>query len=268
MNLRRKISVLKRGRGVRYQVLLLCVLMSGSITGCTREQEQIELMVGAAASLEPVLKEIKAAYSEQNPDIKISFTFAGSGTLEQQIREGAPIDIFLSASQKQVASLEEDGLILNNSKVDLLQNELALIVPKDNKTKITGFENVNIATVIAMGDPDSVPAGQYAMEVFESLDNWSEIKEKATYGKDVSEVLAWVSAGNADVGVVYITDAMKEDAVEIVGTAPEGSHSSIIYPAAILAETELETQAKDFIRFLSSTEAKGIFEEYGFRTAK
>lgn len=268
MNIRRKIRFSKRGRGVRYQVLLLCVLLGGSLTGCTRGQEQPELMVGAAASLEPVLKEIKAVYSEQNPDIKLSFTFAGSGTLEQQIREGAPIDVFLSASQKQVTSLEEDGLIMNNSKVDLLQNELALIVPKDNKTKITGFENVQNATVIALGDPDSVPVGQYALEVFEHLDNWDEISEKATYGKDVSEVLAWVSAGNADVGVVYMTDALKEDSVEIVGTAPEGSHSSIIYPAAILAETKLETQAKDFVRFLSSTEAKELFEEYGFRTTK
>jgi molybdate transport system substrate-binding protein len=102
------------------------------------------------------------------------------------------------------------------------------------------------------------------MEVFKNLDSWEEIREKTTFGKDVSEVLAWVSAGNAEVGVVYVTDARKEDTVEIVGTAPEGGHSPIIYPVAIIAETELETQAKEFLRFLSSTEAKDIFEEYGF----
>ncbi len=268
MKLRRKIGFFKMEWGVIYHVLLSYVIMSSSLTGCTRGQEQLELMVGAAASLEPVLKELKAVYSEQNPDVKLCFTFAGSGTLEQQIREGAPIDVFLSASQKQMASLEEDGLIMNDSRVDLLQNELALIVPKIDQTIITSFEDVQKATVIALGDPASVPVGQYAMEVFEKLGNLEKIKEKTTYGKDVSEVLAWVSAGNAEVGVVYVTDAMKEDTVEIVETAPEGSHSPITYPAAIIAETELETQAKDFLRFLSSTEAEVIFEEYGFGIIK
>lgn len=264
MYLRRKIGYYKKEWGVIYRVLLFGVLMSSSLTGCTREQAQPELMVGAAASLEPVLKEIKAVYSVQSPDVKLSFTFASSGTLEQQIREGAPIDVFLSASLKQITSLEEDGLIMSDSKVDLLQNELALIVPKMNQTNITSFEEVQNATVIALGDPASVPVGQYAMEVFENLDSWEEIREKTTFGKDVSEVLAWVSAGNAEAGVVYVTDARKEDTVEIVGTAPEGSHSPIIYPAAIIAETKLETQAKEFLRFLSFTEAKDIFEEYGF----
>ncbi len=268
MKLRRKIRFLKMGRGVIYHILIFCVLLSSSLTGCTREREQLELMVGAAASLEPVLKEIKAVYSEQNPDVKLCFTFAGSGTLEQQIREGAPIDVFLSASRKQIASLEEDGLIMNDSTVDLLRNELALIVPKIDQTNITSFEEVQKATVIALGDPASVPVGQYAMEVFENLNNWKEVKEKTTYGKDVSEVLAWVSGGNAEVGVVYVTDAMKEDTVEIVEIAPEGSHNPIIYPAAIIAETELESQAKDFLLFLSSTEAEVIFEEYGFGIIK
>jgi molybdate transport system substrate-binding protein len=223
-------------------------------------------MVGAAASLEPVLEELKDIYLKQPARIKLSFTFAGSGTLEQQIREGAPIDVFVSAAVKQINSLEEDGLIMKDSKVNLAQNELALIVPKNSQTKITGFEDVLNATVIALGDPDSVPVGQYSMEVFETIGNWDDIKEKATYGKDVSEVLAWVKAGNADAGVVYITDAAEEDGVTLIATAPEDSHNPIVYPAVIVADTELEKQAEEFLLFLGSTEAKEIFLRYGFRS--
>lgn len=253
-------------RRVIYQPLLLIVLLTGLFIGCDGRKRQTELLVGAAASLEPVLEEMKAVYLEQNPDIKLSFTFASSGTLEQQIKEGAPIDVYLSASPKQVKSLEEDGLIMDDSRVDLIRNELALIVPKTKETIITDFKDVQNAAVIALGDPASVPVGQYAVEVFKNLDNWEDIKDKTTYGKDVSEVLAWVSAGNAEIGVVYVTDAIKEDKVEIVSIALEGSHSPIIYSVVIIKETEHETQARDFIRFLGSNKAKEIFEEYSFRT--
>jgi molybdate transport system substrate-binding protein len=249
-----------------YQLLLLCVLIFVSFTGCSVPREHAELMVGAAASLEPVLQELKATYLEKDPTVELSFTFAGSGILEQQIREGAPIDIFVSAAVKQMDSLEEDGLIMKDSKVNLIQNELALIVPKNSMAKITSFENIQYSTVIALGNPNSVPVGQYALEVFENIGNWDNVEGKVTYGKDVSEVLAWVKAGNADAGVVYITDTVKEDGVEVVTIAPESSHSPIIYPAAIIAETDLEKQAKDFLDFLGSVEAKEIFIEYGFRT--
>ncbi len=259
----------RRFNGKRRKVcrtIFLFVCLTGVLVGCTDGKEKNELMIGAAASLEPALKEIEEVYLEQNPEVGLRFTFAGSGTLEQQIREGAPIDVFVSAAVKQMDALEKDGLILSDSRVNILKNELALIIPENRDESIMDFEKVQEADIIALGDPDSVPVGQYAREVFENIGNWEEFEEKVTYGKDVTEVLAWVTAGNADVGVVYVTDAIRENGVKIVSVASETKHSPIIYPAAVIADTRAQSEALEFIDFLNSIEAKDIFEEYGFRT--
>lgn len=243
---------------------VLLLLISILLSGCANQKNQTELLVGAAASLEPAMNELQEIYVEQNPSITLSFTFAGSGAIEQQIREGAPIDVFISAAEKQMNSLEEDELIEKDTRVNLLTNELVLVVPKVNTLDITGFEDITKASVIAIGDPSSVPAGQYVMEVFETLSIWEEVNRKVSLGKDVTEVLTWVSSGNAEAGVVYITDAMLNDKVKVIATAPEGSHKRIIYPAAVLKDSKTKKQAKDFVTFLNNEAAGKIFEKYGF----
>ncbi len=233
-------------------------------SGCGKKEESTQILIGAAASLKPALTEIQNAYARENPKIELSFTFASSGTLEQQVREGSSIDLFISAAAKQMNSLEADGLIIKATRTDLLKNEIVLILPKESKLEISGFNDILKAQAIALGEPESVPAGQYAKEVFEKLGIWDAVNKQSTFGTNVTEVLSWVSSGNADAGVVYKTDALTDDGVKIIGAAPAGSHSDIVYPAAVIKGSDAEKQANAFLEFLGVEEAGRIFEKYGF----
>jgi molybdate transport system substrate-binding protein len=245
-----------------FVIVMLILLMSYTMLGCDKTDEEKELLIGAAASLKPVMEELQTLYSDANPEINLTFTFAGSGALEQQIREGAPIDVFISAAEKQMDALSEDNLLLEDTRVDLLENKLVLIVPGNSTLEIAGFDEIIKAPQIALGDPASVPVGQYAQEVFENLGITEEVNSKATYGKDVTEVLAWVSSGNADAGVVYSTDAVFSEQVTIVVYATEDSHKKVIYPAAAVKGSD--KAAESFLGFLETKDAKDLFTKYGF----
>lgn len=248
----------------RNSSILLFMILGGILfSGCSKKEET-ELLIGAAASLEPAMKELQPMFEEQHPELRLSFTFAGSGTIEQQIREGAPIDIFLSAANKQMDSLEKDELLLPDSRVDLYRNEVVLIVPVDSKLGIADFKDITKADIIALGDPESVPAGQYAELIFKRLGIREAVYSKATLGKTVTEVAAWVSSGEAEAGVVYKTDAIRNDKLEIAATAPEREGSIAIYPGAILKNTKSEAQAKEFLSYLDTKEAEEIMVNYGF----
>lgn len=230
----------------------------------TKEVQKTEILIAAAASLQNALEEIKPLYEGANPGVTLTFTFGASGSLQEQIEQGAPVDVFMSAALKQMSKLEEEGLILDGSKKELLENKVVLIVPNDSKLAITSFEDITKAKMIGLGDPASVPVGQYAEEVFTSLGNLEEVKKKATYGKDVTEVLTWVATGNVDAGVVYATDAKSSKDVKVVAKAPEGSVSKAIYPAAVVKASKIPDAAKAFVDYLAADEAMKIFENYGF----
>jgi molybdate transport system substrate-binding protein len=242
-------------------VMLICTILP-SCKG--KEQKQQDIMIGAAASLKPVMEKLQTMYQEKDKTVRLVFSFASSGTIEQQIRQGAPIDLFISASDLQMQSLAEDKLIIEDSKVDLVRNQVVLITPVDSKLELSGFKDVPEASAIAIGDPESVPAGKYACEVFEYYNIWNDINAIVTYAKDVTEVLAWVSSGNVDAGVVYATDAVTSKAVTVAAVAPEESHSKVVYPAALVTSTKQEAAARDFLDYLSSEDAGEVFSEYGF----
>ena len=228
------------------------------------ETEPVEILVAAAASLQNAMEEIQVMYQEENPNVTVTFTFGSSGALQQQIEQGAPVDVFMSAALTQMSALEEKDLIVKETKKELLQNTVVLIVPKDSKLGITSFDDIIKAPMIALGDPESVPVGQYSEEVFTSLGILDKIKKNVTYAKDVTEVLTWVSTGNADAGVVYATDAISSDAVTVVAQAPEGSCSKVIYPVAVVKDTEVLDAATAFVEYLTSAESIAVFEAYGF----
>lgn len=232
------------------------------------EQEPVEILVAAAASLQNSMEELGKLYQSANPGTTVTFTFGSSGTLQEQIEQGAPIDVFMSAALKQMTALEEKELILNDTKKELLENKVVLIVPKDSTLDITGFEDILKAPVIALGDPESVPVGQYSEEIFTSLNMLDDVKKQANYAKDVTEVLTWVSTGNAEAGVVYATDAMSSKDVTVIAEAPEGSTSKVLYPVAVVKDTKAEEAAKAFVDYLASEEALGVFEKYGFSPNK
>ncbi|MFA7139108.1 MAG: molybdate ABC transporter substrate-binding protein [Bacteroidales bacterium] len=226
---------------------------------------EVTILLAAAASLKNCIdKELIPMFAEKHPNITVDATYDSSGKLQAQIEEGADVDVFMSAAMKQMNALNDKGLIKKGTIVELLENKIVLILPIDSLTEIASFEDILKAETIAVGDPESVPAGQYAKESFENLGIWEDVSAKASLGTNVTEVLSWVAAGSADAGVVYATDAASNENVKVVAEAPEGSVSKVIYPIGIIdATTKLEA-AQIFTEFLQSEEALSIFEKYGF----
>lgn len=233
------------------------------------KQPEGTILLAAAASLKNCMDdELIPLFTEQNPNVKVNATYDSSGKLQTQIEEGAEVDVFMSAAMKQMNALNEKGLIAENSMVELLENKIVLIVPKGSDKRISAFEDIVRAEAIAVGDPESVPAGQYAKEALENLKLWDQVLPLSSLGTNVTEVLNWVAEGSADAGIVYATDAASNAGVEVVAEAPEGSVSKVIYPVGIVKATANEDAAKLFTEFLQSDEALKIFESYGFTANK
>ena len=252
--------------------ILVCLVSLLLIIGCSslnnsqqNNNSSSPILVGAAASLEPVLTKINNLYSE-----KVDYTFASSGVLQQQIEQGANIDVFISASDKQMNTLEEKGLLSPESRKNLVTNQIVLITGKDNPLIITDFSQLTDDNIklIAMGEPKSVPAGQYGKEILEKLNIFSslESKSKFVFGNDVRATLASVESGNVDVGIVYLTDAKSSDKVKVVAIANADLHSPIIYPVAIIKDTKNLAEAQKYLQFLQTKEVQNIFTNYGFKT--
>lgn len=234
------------------------------------EKEQVTIMVAAAVSLKNSFEEeLIPMFQQKYPNVKVEGVYDASGKLQTQIEEGLEADIFISAATKQMDALVEGNKVSKDSVVDLLENKIVLIVPAGSKSSIKSFEDVEKAGTVAIGDPESVPVGQYSQEALTSLGVWDKIQDKISKGTNVTEVLNWVAAGSADVGIVYATDAASTKDVEIVAEAPEGSLAKkVIYPVGLIATSKHGKEAKDLEEFLSSKEALEVFEKYGFTPNK
>jgi molybdate transport system substrate-binding protein len=235
----------------------------------TQASQSIQLTVSAATSLKDVIDEIQPLYQKTHHETEIIYNFGSSGSLQQQIEQGAPVDIFISAAPKQMDELEKKGLLLPETRRDLLKNQMVLITNTSNNKsnlRVDDFKDLTNKeiTTIALGEPESVPAGKYAQEVLNSFKIADKIKPKAVYGKDVRQVLNYVATGNADAGIVYRTDAQFADNVKIVATAPEKTHSPVIYPIAVIKSSDNPEAATELIEFLTTLEAQAVFKNYGF----
>lgn len=247
----------------------LCCSNVMAVSGDTSEIKG-EVYTFIAASLSNAMEEIQKDFNEIYPDVEILYNADSSGTLQTQIEEGARCDIFFSAARKQMDALIQGGQAKKDSVVDLLENKVVLIKPKDGHTKVTGFENITQAENLALAG-DSVPVGQYAREIFANLGISDDVdKMEINEGKNVTEVLAAVSEGSNEVGVVYATDAASvADSVEIIAEAPEGSlQTPVLYPVGLIEDQEAgeeDTEAADaFLKYLQTDAALKVFEEYGF----
>ena len=231
-------------------------------------QEDTTVTLAAAASLEYAFTErLIPAFEAANPGIRIEGVYDSSGKLQTQIEAGLPADIFFSAAEKQMDALDAEGYVQSGTITDYLENRIVLIVPKEAGIAIASFQDLLKAEMIALGDPDSVPAGQYAREVLTNLGIWEELQGKISFGTNVTEVLNWVAEGSADCGIVYATDAAATDRVTVVSEAPEGSlDTPVVYPAALLKQTEEKNTdaAELFFEYILSDEAYSVFAEYGF----
>ena len=252
------------------KILAMLATASLFVAGCGGDSgkvaEKNEIHVAAAASLTDAMKEISAEYKKISPNTEIIFNFGSSGALQQAIENGGETDLFFSAAQKQMDALEKSENILPETRKNLLKNEVVLIVPNDSDKNISNFSDLTQENIkhIALGEPKGVPVGQYSEEIFTNLGILDAVKEKAVYGSDVRQVLAWTESGEADCGVVYSTDAKISDKIKIIATAPENSHKPVIYPAAVIKNSKNLDEAKKFLNFTSSDTAKKIFEKYGF----
>jgi len=256
---------IKRGVLPLYAVLTL-LAVGAPWWGC-RARNQEALTISVAASLQDTIVEVENAYRRENPSVVFHNNFGSSGTLAEEIEQGAPVDAFISAGVKPVEQLDAEGLLQPGSRRDLLRNSLVLIAPKGSDLESFGQLVEKQVRLIALGDPASVPAGQYGKQTLESLHLYVQLKPKMVLGKDVRQVLTYVETGNADAGLVYATDAQISRQVRIVAFAPEGSHSPILYPMAEIKGTHHDAAVHQFTAFLKSATARAIFEQHGFRMA-
>ena len=224
-----------------------------------------ELILSAAASMQDVLKEIRQLYLQQYPNTKIIFNFGSSGSLQRQIEQGAPIDIFISAAPQQMNDLANRKLLLQETRKDLVKNQMVLVTPENNQS-IQDFDDLIGREIqnIALGEPNSVPAGKYAREILTNLNLIDRIESKAVYGKDVRQVLNYVATGNIEAGIVYRTDTTSSQKIKIVATVPEAIHSPVIYPIAIVKDSHHPQVAKHILNFLFTPQAQAIFRKHGF----
>jgi molybdate transport system substrate-binding protein len=231
------------------------------------EGDSVTLLVGAAASLQEAMEAIQPSFEAAHPGITLEYTFAASGQLQQQIEQGAPIDVFLSASSTQMEALESGGHVLPDSRQDLLSNTLVLVVPSTSTLGLAAFTDLTQAEVeqISVGDFGSVPAGQYAEQVFSHLGILDGIQNKLIFVNTVREVLAAVASNNVDAGVVYATDAVTSDQVTVVATAETDWHDPIVYPIAVINDSPQAEAALTLLAYLSSEAAKTVFIDHGFK---
>ena len=224
-----------------------------------------ELIVSAASSLTDVLTELAGAFEKSHPGARVRINAGASGALLQQIRQGAPADVFISASAREIDALERENLLLPLTRANVAGNRLVLIAPKSSA--LTGWSGLLSPSVkrVALSDPDSVPSGRYAKETLVHRSLWKSVEPKAVYGESVRQTLAYVAAGDVDAGLVFLTDARGERRVRVVATAAPGKdHAPIVYPAAALRTARSPALAREFVRFLRSAPAAALFRRFGF----
>ncbi len=245
------------------------LFLSLLIAACVPQTSNEAITVSAAASLQEVLEAIAPTFTTAHPNISVSYNFGSSGALQQQIEQGAPADVFISAATKQMDALSEKGLLLPDSRQTLVTNRLVLIAPVASQLEITDLAQLKTADIkhFAIGEFRSVPAGQYAEEALKKLGLFDALKPKFVFGNSVRSVLSAVESGNAELGMVYATDAALSERVRVCAIAPESTHSPIVYPVAVVRNTPHAEAAQAFIQFLTAAPAQKVFEDFGFKKA-
>jgi molybdate transport system substrate-binding protein len=225
-----------------------------------------DVTVFGAASLSEALKEIAALYEKQSGK-QVAVSLAASSVLARQIEASGGADVFISADLDWMDYLDNKSLIQHDTREDLLGNRLVLVAGKDVSTNITIAPHFDLAGALkggrlAMADPDSVPAGKYGRTALISLGVWNSVVNRVVNAENVRVALAYVSRGEAPLGIVYETDAKADKNVKTVGVFPENSHQPILYPAALVKDAKPE--ARTFLAYLASPMARAIFEKNGF----
>ena len=233
--------------------------------------DPVELIVFAAASMTDTLLEVAELYKSAAPHVTLVFNFDSSGTLKTQIEEGADVDLFVSAAQRQMNELQDLDFVLQGSRINILENKVALVVATGNPKGITNFNNLVEAlqggdVLMAMGNSD-VPVGQYTIEILKYFDLDEDALARSgviTYGSNVREVTTQVTESSVDVGIVYATDAFSTGLAVVDTATAEMCGGQVIYPAAVMSVSANAAEAQAFLDYLLTPPAMAVFEGVGF----
>ena len=275
MTLRKETSSIGRRLVVACLLFVFVLGTAGSYSLGAAPQQSSSITVSAAISLKDALDELGPIFQAQQhrkyggSGTAVTYNYGGSGTLARQIEQGAPVDVFFSAAEKQMDELAAQGLIVADTRRDLVGNALVLIAPAQS-TALHSFQDLSNAAVktIALGETSTVPAGMYARQTLEHLGLFAGVEKKVVYAKDVRAVLTYVETGNADAGLVYQTDANTSQKIRVIAVAPADSHDPILYPAAVLRDAKDKAAARAFLEFLQGPDARAVFLKYGFTSAE
>jgi molybdate transport system substrate-binding protein len=246
-------------------VLVPAVLFASAAFSASGAEER-EILVSAAISLKNAFEEIGQIY-EKKTGVRVKFNLGASGLLQKQIESGAPVDIFASAGEKQMDELQMHKLIYAETRRDFARNDLVLVIPENSKLPIRSFLDLVRPEVerIAIGNPKTVPAGEYAQQALNNLKLWNKVQSRLVMAENVRQVLDYVVRGETEAGIVYASDVLTAHGMtQIAARAPKGSHSPILYPIAIVKETRARSDAQRFIDLTLGNEGQAILAKYGF----
>lgn len=253
------------------RIVALVIAASFAWTGgCLASQKGGEILVSAAISLKNAFEEIGSVYQKQT-GIRVRFNLGASGLLQKQIEAGAPVDVFASAGEAQMDALQSEGLILPETRRDFVRNRLVLIVPAHSRIPIGSFADLARPEVgrVAIGNPKTVPAGQYAEQTLRHLKLWNALQPRLVLAENARQVLDYVTRGEVDAGVVYSSDiAAVGEKARIAADAPKQSHAPILYPIAVIKETANRVRAQSFVDIVLSKAGQAILRKYGFSGLK
>ncbi len=229
-----------------------------------------EIVVSAAISLKDSFEEIGKRFEKEHKGVRVLFNFGASGVLRRQIEGGAPVDVFASASVKEIDRLDEKGLIIRDTRVNFAGNAIVLVVPSRSKLRLNSFDDLKRQEIkrIVIGNPETVPAGRYAKQVLNALGLWNELSDKLIFAEHVRQVLDYVARAEVDAGMVYSTDArLRIKDVRVIKEAPSEGHSPVVYPIAVVKGTKNRRLSEEFISFVISEKGRSVLEKYGFKPA-
>ena len=253
---------LKRFRTIFPIILIFLVLSASSL--CARDNG--EILVSAAISLKDAFKEIGALYEERT-GIRVRLNLSASGLLQRQIEAGAPVDVFASAGEKQMDALEDGGWIVPETRSNFARNRIVLVIPDRSGRILNSFSELAGSSVsrLAIGNPKTVPAGQYAQQALKKMALWDRLESRLVPAENVRQVLDYVVRGEVDAGIVYATDVpVSRGKTVVAAQAPEDSHDPILYPVAVVKNTKFPKEAAEFIALVLDDSGQTIMQKYDF----
>ena len=242
------------------------LIFSALFVCCQHEKKDGEILVSAAISLKDAFNELGVIYQKET-GIRVRFNLGASGLLQKQIEAGAPVDVYASAGVRQMDTLQDAGLIIEETRFNFVRNSLVLIVSSRSTLALDSFTDLLDPGIsrLAIGNPKTVPAGQYAQQALKNMQLWHRLESRLVPAENVRQVLDYVTREEVDAGIVYASDVpVSRGKAVIAASAPEDSHDPILYPIAVIRGAGSPADARKFIDLALSSSGQTVMGKYGF----